>query len=1796
MAELPSPSDDLVQVVLDRARLAGESTAFVFVDGDGQERSLSNAELDRRSRALAARIQARAGAGDRVLVLCAPGLDYIVAFFGCLYAGTIAVPAYPPTGQRGLERLLRIAQDCSPRLGVGDRLALSTFDPATLPPGPLRELDWLAVEEAAGEPPEQGWRPVPAEQRPIAFLQYTSGSTGEPKGVVLSHANICHNARSLSAKLGLGDGDVGLSWLPPYHDMGLIGGILQPLHTGFPCVLMSPLTFAQHPAAWLEAAGRHRATITAAPNFGYDECVRRIPEELLAELRLDSLRYALVGAEPIRPDTLERFASRFAGSGFAGTAFHPCYGLAEATLYVTGAEPGTAPRLGAGGLVSCGSGAGGDEVIVVDPQTRQPCPAGVVGEIWIAGPTVAAGYWANPEATERTFGARLADTGAAADGRSYLRSGDLGVQVGGELFITGRIKDLIVVRGRNHYPQDLEYTAEQAWPGLAANRQAAFGVDTADGEQVVLVAETTPALPPDTDAAIQAIRQAVMSGHGVQVADVVLVRRGSVPRTTSGKIRRRACRDRYLAGELKVRAALLERPLASVTGPTPGSQTAGLEAAGSATGAAESDTLAAAGLATELLDRIAAVLNLPADRLLPDVPLVAQGIDSLRAAELDAVLRDGYGIAGTLDQLLDDRPLSELVAELAGELANQASAPAAAGEPADVPAGHESGGGSPAGGSPATDYPASPAQERMWILNRVGAGSAYHIAGGLRFLGPVDLAALRQALGQVLRRHPALRTTFSSTTEPAAGAATLRCHVQPWTRPELELVDVSGEPDPEAALARHGAALVEQPFDLDRQWPVRVALLRLSAAEHALLMVFHHIAVDGASIRTISAELEAGYEAAVTGGSGTAGGSDVPARVAPTAPVDQATTERDARFWSEALREVPDLELATDRPRGPVPSFAGGWLPLSLPAELTERVRALAEECHATPFMVLLGAYATLLAGYSGQRRLVVGSPVTRRGRATDRTVGYQIDTLPIPQRVPGEQTFRQVLAGVRQQCLAGYRHSGVPFERIVAERAEASGGRPDALIRALLAFDTETVGPWNQRGIIATPFELPVAGAQCDLAVYLSADGRGGCTGHLSYATALFEPQTARRLAAGLVEVLRWVTEQPDQPVSAARLQPEEERRLVLDSFSGAGVPPLAGSTVALFEEQVDRTPDAIAISFGDQRLSYRQLDEQANRLAWRLRESGVGPERLVGLLLQRSQRLPVALLAILKAGGCCLALDPSYPARRLGEICAGARPLVVITEAATAALLEPVPGEPALDPASRLLNLDRPADVEVADADADGRPAVPVLAQQPAFAVYTSGSTGRPKGVVNTHAGLANRLLWARANLVQQPGDPVLHKTPIGFDVAIGELLWPLVSGLRLVIARAGGHQEPDYLARLITEAGIRVCHFVPTMLRLFLADPAAAGCRHTLHRVLCSGEELVPELVAEFSRQLPGVELHNLYGPAEAAIEVSAARVDSGADGQPAEATSGHTSIGRPLPGVRLYVLDAAAAATPIGVPGELHIGGIALARGYLGQPGLTAERFVPDPFGDSGRLYRTGDQARWRPDGSLEFLGRTDNQLKIRGQRVEPADIEASLTSHPAVSAAAVRAEEDQRLLAYLVCTEPVPTPAELREHLARRLPRYMVPADFVLLPELPIGPNGKVAYRQLSAAGRLPMSAGAGYQPAGNPVEQAIADIWGALLGVGRVGVHDDFYALGGHSLLAIRIITRVREVFGVELDVADLLLHRPTVAGLAEVVLQRQLAQASDDALARALARVSAMSDAEAAAAIARGWSDDGAP
>ncbi|MFI6377778.1 AMP-binding protein, partial [Streptomyces sp. NPDC050546] len=645
---------DLVETLRARAAATPEATAYILLEEDGAERRLTYRELDTRARATAAALQAQGSEGGRALLLYPPGEEYIVGFFGCLYAGTAAVPVYPPSGKRGLDRLMNIVTDAETSVALTDDSTLGLVRAMGDDLGDLARLAWTATDTVAPET-AGAWRELAPGPDALAFLQYTSGSTGSPKGVMLRHGNLIENSRVIARANGSSSDSVGVSWLPPYHDMGLIGGILQPLYSGFPCVLMAPMTFLRRPLRWLDAISRHGGTMSAAPDFAYADCVRRITEEERAGLDLSTWEHAMVGAEPVRRQTLDDFVRAFGPSGFRRSAFHPCYGLAEATLFVTGGKPGPEPLTAvltedgpcptgtdASGttLIGCGDVQGDDRIAVVDPQTLVPVPDGRIGEVWVAGGSVAHGYWRRPEQTEATFAARLAEP----DGNTYLRTGDLGFRHQGQLFITGRIKDLIVVRGRNHYPQDIEYTAERSHDLLVPNRAAAFGLDDGSGERIVLIHEVTRAFR-EEDAAevLAAISTAVTQEHGLALHDIVLVRMGALPRTSSGKIRRRASREGYSEGAFE--------PLARTAG------TDVIAPADRATALFADDPVGQRILAT-----VAEALDTPLGALAATRPLVAQGLDSLRAVQLRSALTAQYGADVPLADLLGDTDLTQLIA------------------------------------------------------------------------------------------------------------------------------------------------------------------------------------------------------------------------------------------------------------------------------------------------------------------------------------------------------------------------------------------------------------------------------------------------------------------------------------------------------------------------------------------------------------------------------------------------------------------------------------------------------------------------------------------------------------------------------------------------------------------------------------------------------------------------------------------------------------------------------------------------------------------------------------------------------------------------------------------------------------------------------------------------------------------------------------------------------------------------------------------------------------------------------
>ncbi|MDX2548094.1 non-ribosomal peptide synthetase [Streptomyces sp. WI04-05B] len=1014
--------------------------------------------------------------------------------------------------------------------------------------------------------------------------------------------------------------------------------------------------------------------------------------------------------------------------------------------------------------------------------------------------------------------------------------------------------------------------------------------------------------------------------------------------------------------------------------------------------------------------------------------------------------------------------------------------------------------------------PLSAAQLRLWLVERItGSGVAYNFPLVFRLRGDLDLDALRAAVRDVAGRHEALRTLFPEQDgEP------------------YQLIVAAAEADPEFTVTDCGEkeladrieAAQRRPFDLTSELPLRCEVLRVGPADHVVAVVLHHITTDEWSDRPFLADLTAAYRARRAGRA---------PEWAPL-PVQYAdyTLWQDALLgqvgagqlahWTETLSGLPEeLPLPLDRPRPAEPTGRGGKVRLQLPADTGQALRDLSGTTGTSMFMLFQAATAALLHRLGAGDDIPLGAPIAgRTDDALDDLVGFFVNTLVLRTDLSGgELTFRQLLARVRESSLAAFEHQDLPFDQVVEALNPVRVPGRNPLFQVMLGYHFRPDGDPDVLGMPTEWFDMDTGMAKFDLH-FTFVDESDRLTLLLEYATDLCDEPTATRTAERLVRLLEQVAGEPDALVRDLEVLGESERRVVLGDWNDTAREVTSRSLPELFRAQVARTPDALALVFGEQRLTYAELDARVERTARVLAGLGVGPERTVAVALPRSVELVVALLAVHRAGGAYLPLDADYPAERLEFMLADARPVAVIRDV----LPEGAPdGElpTAYDPLS------------------------------PAYVIYTSGSTGTPKGVVVPHEGIVNRLLWMQGEYGLTGDDRVLQKTPSSFDVSVWEFFWPLVTGAALVVARPEGHKDPVYLAELIHEQSVTTVHFVPSMLQLFLEEPTAAGCLG-LRRVMCSGEALPDELAQRFRAVLPA-ELHNLYGPTEASVDVTATQVTESA---------GRVSIGRPVWNTRAYVLDAGLRPVPPGVAGELYLAGVQLARGYLGRPELTAERFTADPFGEPGsRMYRTGDLARWTTEGTLEYLGRTDDQVKIRGFRIELGEIESVLARHATVAHVSVVAR-NQQLVAYVVPAASAASAgsvasgrsagvdtAALRRHLATALPEHMVPAAFVVLDALPLTPNGKLDRRALPAPDFTTTAAGAGEGLPRTPREEILCGLFADVLGVARVGIHDDFFTLGGHSLVAMRLAARIRAAFAADVSLRTV-FEASTVARLAE--------------------------------------------
>ncbi|GHO70185.1 hypothetical protein KSC_090770 [Ktedonobacter sp. SOSP1-52] len=2170
--DLSRNSSTWVELLRERAFSHPERRVYTFLaDGEKEEAHLTYAELDYQARAIASLLQASRASGQPVLLLYQPGLAYLAAFFGCLYAGAIAVPAYPPRLNHNLERLEAIVSDAQPVLALSSKtVATAAMRQQFTAFSHLGNLH-IEVTDTLPENMADQWREPDVNGDTLAFLQYTSGSTGKPKGVMVSHQNLLYNHRMLQESLQHPVDAPFVSWLPLFHDMGLIGHALQSAYLGTSCIFMSPFAFLQKPLRWLQAISHYKAYTSFAPNFAYDLCVQKIAPEQRATLDLSSWHNALNGAEPIRGETLERFEQAFAPHGFRREAFIMGYGLAEATLFVSSARQGeqslvrtvnadelerhhvvraTEADKRSTNIVSCGHTLLEQKIVVVDPDTHLPCSSDRIGEIWVSGLSVAQGYWNRAEATRETFHAYLADTGEGP----FMRTGDMGFLERGEVFVTGRLKDMIIVRGQNYYPQDIEKVAEQCHPALRPNCSAAFSLTVDGDERVILVLEVERQhRHQDPKGIFSAIRQAVFDHHELHIYGIVLIKPGAIPKTSSGKIQRQACREALVKRQLPVLSADLPPSIAVLLEPVPPEQPS-VASAGQATDAAHrfadshphlhkhaeyeqkstandpttesrshktmqfsllyfaSDETALAEQKYELLlegarfadqhdftavwiperhfhpfgglypnpSVLAAALAVTTEKLrlragsvvLPmhHPARVAEEwsvIDNLSSGRVDIAFATGWnpndfvlapenfanrkellfsgietfqklwsgdaiswsnGIgqqtavkiypqprqraltpwitctgnperfaeAGAMGANVLTGLLFQNVEELAEKITLYRNARASHGY--DPDSGHvtlmlhtfvdedmdevrrkvrapftaylessvdlwrhgrenldgltpqereqvlsyaferyfhthalfgtpqscekmvarleeagvdeiaslldfgldvdtvmdglhwlnvlrkrvqkrrraqrSEGRGvtnsvqmmpeppalkkqqdqsqhhlhaylrqqlaqaverSPEELADITNirslgldslkvmsivnncqrdlqvmldagqfyeltsfdsllqyvadeyarahardnratldsapplavqrqerqmyFPQSFAQQRLWFLSQLRPDNvAYNVPTAISIYGNIHVEGLRWSLEEIVRRHEILRTTFDMRQgQPSQIISATATFSLPVVRLNID--------DPQARqeeLQRRALQEAQLPFDLIQGPLLRGTLILLDANEAMLLLTYHHIVADGWSRGILMHELQTLYTAFV-------GGQPSPLEElsiqyadftmwqqewlqrpvanrgqqrhdAQSAHAEEAQTllSDQLAYWKQQLSgPLPLLELPLDHPRPPLQTFHGAHQAISIPEPLMRKLKALSEHEGTSLFMTLLASFQLLLARYSGQEDILVGSPIAGRTRTeTEALIGFFVNMLALRIDLSGNPSFHDLLQRVRTGCLEAYAHQEVPFEQVVEAVYPSRDLSRSPIFQVVFVLNEDS---WrleaNAAGLQFRQVEMESGIAAFDLTWSVTNKG----SGIVEYNTDLFEGGTIARMLTHWYELLQTIVADPSQRLTDISLLTAAERQQMLVDWNMTDTSYDDNRCLhQIFEEHARRTPTAIAIKTPTTSLTYQQVDDRSNQLARALVRLGIGVGARVGLCMGRVPEAIIGLLGILKAGGVYVPLDPQYPRERLAFMFEDAQISLLLTQKSVQEYL-PQQLLPTLYLEPRWFQ----------DCNESSTPlSMDLTPEQLAYIIYTSGSTGLPKGVAVSHQGLQNLVEVQRQNFDLRPEDHILQFSSLSFDASIWEMCMSLGTGATLCL-----EDEQRVLAgATLRDALERLAITVATLPPSILASmPQEAGGLSQLRSIIVAGEDCPAELVAQWSG---GRRFFNAYGPTEATVCASMELCTDGAH---------KPSIGRPIANMQLYLLDSALQPVPIGVPGELYIGGVGLAYGYVNRPALTAERFIPHPFhgGRGARLYKTGDRGRYCVDGTIEFLGRVDNQVKIRGHRIEPGEIEAVLLRHSLVRECVVvvqeRQSEDQRLVAYVVLQKGSQFSSDdLRGYVRQHLPEYMVPEIVMPLASLPLTPNGKVDRKRLPEAVIAREQEATRLLPS-NASEQYIADIWQHYLQLEKIGRHENFFDLGGHSLLVVQVLQKLQEHFQRTIALTDIFKY-PTVSSLARYLDQTE--------------------------------------
>ncbi|AEI67139.1 non-ribosomal peptide synthase/polyketide synthase [Corallococcus macrosporus] len=1636
------PRETPVHVQL--AELAARAPDSVALSWEGGQ--LTFTALRARVRSLAGHLR-QLGVGPEIRVgLCARGSpERVLGLLAILEAGGAWVPLEHDAPR---ERLTRILEDARPQVVLTQRALRDGIPPLSVPVVLLED------------PPEADSSPswtsgVVADN--AAYVLFTSGTTGRPKGVVVSHRALARHTAWFITALKLGAGDRVLQKASLGFDAS-VPEVLATLVAGAELV-SAPPEAERDTEVLLAALERQRVTV-----------LQLVPSQLRVLLMHErvaqaaGLRVLLSGGEALPVELVHLARARL-----PSTTLINAYGPTETTVDATAWLGGD---LGEWPIAPIGAPIANTQVYVLDAQGH-PVPVGVAGELFIGGEGLARGYVGRPEQTAERF---VPDGFGASPGARLYRTGDRVRWRGdGALEFLGRMDAQVKVRGHRIEPGEIEavlaeHPAVQA--AVVVARQDASG-------EVRLVAYVSARAGGVEPPALRAFLSERLPPAMVPSWFVSLE---SLPLLPSGKVDRRAL-------------------------PAPEPEAGEHEYAAPRTPTEE--------LLCGFFSRVLGV-----ERVGIHDGFFELGGHSLLATQLVSRIRSAFRVELALRELFEAPTVAELARRVEQALRTGAEPP--------LPRIKALPG--------ARELPLSFAQQRLWFLDQLQPGSAfYNVSAVVKLTGPLDPRALEWSFEELVRRHEALRTTFR-----ADGGLPVQV-----IAPEQELAFAVVSLESAADADRDGSAKAraedeaQRPFDLKKGPLLRATLLRLREQEHVLVLVMHHIVSDEWSMGILVREVATLYEALSQGQRPRL--PELPLQYGDFAVwqhewLTGGVLETQLGYWRRQLADAPRaLSLPTDKPRPAVQTFRGGLLETLWPAELWAAVKALGHREGATPFMVLLAAFQTVLSRYSGQDDVCVGAPIAGRTREeTEGLIGFFVNTLVLRARPSRDLSFRALLAQVREVTLGAYAHQDVPFEKLVEELQPERDLSRSPLFQVTLTLQNTPSSEVRLRELSLKGVDAEEKTSKFDMSL-LAEEAPHGLSVAVNYNSDLFEAGTMDRLLGHLKVLLEAAVVSPETRLGELPLMGVEERTRLVVAWSGTATAyPRDSGLSELFEAQVQRAPDAEAVEYEGQRLTYSELNRRANQLAHHLKGMGVGPEVRVGLCVERSLELVVSVLGILKAGGVYVPLDASYPLERLSWMKAEAGVAVLVAQEKLA--------DEVASGGELVVCVDTEWATQIAHQP-ETTPSTRVCGDNLAYVMFTSGSTGKPKGVGVPHRAVSRLVLgadYARFG----PEEVWLQLAPISFDASTLEVWGALLHGAKLVVYPAGTPSLEE-LGRKLETSGVTSLWLTAALFEQMQARQPQALAK--VRQVLAGGDALPVARVKE--RLSAGGVLINGYGPTENTTFSSTYRMES------PEEVGASVSIGRPVSNTTAYVLDGAMRPVPVGVPGELYVGGDGLAVGYVGRPELTAERFVPSPYGDGERLYRTGDMVRWLGNGTLEFLGRGDTQVKVRGYRIELGEVEAALAQHAGVNEAVVVAREDgsegKRLVAYVTPREGSELEAgALRSHMKQRLPEYMVPSAYVVLETLPLTPNGKVDRKALPA----PEAAGPKaeqFQAPRTATEQKLAAIFSEVLNVERVGLEGDFFELGGHSLLATQLVSRVREAFQMELPLRDV-FESPTVEKLAQ--------------------------------------------